>query len=149
MDDIVMEQTYPYSPEQVWEALTDPGALAEWLMPGDFRAVVGHKVEFRCAPHGEFDGVVQVQVLHADRPRKLSYSWKAGDIRTPTVVTYLLTPLPNGHTRLRLEHTGFTADNGRFMHPLLKGGWVDKIRRDLPRVLERMGGKGIGPSSAV
>ncbi len=145
MDDIVMEQSYPYTPEQVWEALTDPAALAEWLMPGDFKAVVGHRTELRCAPHAAFDGVVLLEVLRVDRPRVLSYSWKAGDIRVPTIVTYTLTRLPNGHTRLRLEHAGFTADNGRTMHPLLKAGWVGKLRKDLPGVLERLGGKGKGP----
>ncbi len=117
-------------------------------MPGDFKAVVGHKVELRCAPHAAFDGVVLLEVLHVDRPRKLSYSWKAGDIRIPTVVTYTLTRLPNGHTRLRLEHAGFTADNGRTMHPLLKSGWVGKLRKDLPAALERLGGKDPEPVSA-
>ncbi len=36
MDDIINEQIYPYSPEQVWEALTNPASLAEWLMPAAY-----------------------------------------------------------------------------------------------------------------
>lgn len=43
MDHVVIERTYSYSVELLWEALTDPESLAEWLMPGDFRPVVGHK----------------------------------------------------------------------------------------------------------
>ena len=68
MDRIVLEQTYAYAIEHVWEALTDPAALAEWLMPGEFKAVVGHKLTFRCDPRPEFDGTVEVEILVADRP---------------------------------------------------------------------------------
>ena len=141
MEDIILEEVYPYSVEQVWEALTDPAALAEWLMPGDFKPVVGHRLEFRCTPHGDFDGVIEVEVLHVDKPRKLSYSWKGGDIKIPTVVTYTLTPLSNGGTKLCLEHTGFTGENGRSMHPLLKQGWPGKLKTDLARVLSGIGSR--------
>ena len=44
--------------EQVWRALTDPDLLARWLMPNDFKPVVGHQFTFRTEPvpqHG-FDG---------------------------------------------------------------------------------------------
>ena len=135
MDDIVLEHVYPYTVEQVWEALTDPTALAEWLMPGDFKPVVGHRVRFRCEPRDEFDGIVDVEVLEADRPRRLSYSWKTCDMRTPTTVTYILSALPGGQTRLRLEHTGFAGDNGLRTHPLFKQGWGHKLEALLPRAL--------------
>jgi uncharacterized protein YndB with AHSA1/START domain len=135
MDDIVLEHVYPYSLEQVWEALTEPAALADWLMPGDFKPVVGHRVCFHCDPRAEFDGVVDVEVLEADRPRRLSYTWKTGDMRRPTTVTYTLTALPGGQTKLRLEHTGFAADNGPTTHPLFKQGWGHKLGDLLPRAL--------------
>jgi uncharacterized protein YndB with AHSA1/START domain len=135
MDDIVIEETYPHSIEQVWEALTNPAALADWLMPGDFKAIVGHKVQFRCQSHADFDGVVDVVVLEADKPRKLSYSWKTSDMHTPTTVTYTLTALPGGKTKLRMAHTGFGKDNGTITHPLFKGGWVKKLKEQLPQAI--------------
>src|ERR1700675_3024487 len=98
MDPIVIEQTYPYSIEHVWEALTDPAALADWLMPGDFKPVVGHKVRFHCDPRAEFDGNVDVEVLEVDKPRRLSYSWKTSNMKKPTIVTYSLTPVKDGST---------------------------------------------------
>jgi uncharacterized protein YndB with AHSA1/START domain len=140
MDDIVVEQTYPYTLEQVWEALTEPAALADWLMPGDFKAVVGHRVRFHCEARGAFDGVVDVEVLEVAKPRRLSYSWKTSDMRTPTRVTYTLVAAPGGGTRLRLEHTGFAGDNGKLIHPLFKDGWGHKLRELLPQVLERRTG---------
>ena len=87
MDDIIIGQTYPYPIEYVWEALTDPAALSEWLMPGDFKPIVGHTLQFHCDPRPEFDGTVHVEILEVDKPRRLSYSWKTGDIKKPTVVT--------------------------------------------------------------
>lgn len=74
MDDIIIEQTYPFPIEQVWEALTDPAALADWLMPEDFKLVIGHQLQFRCEPHPEFDGTIDVEILEVDNPRRLSYS---------------------------------------------------------------------------
>ena len=138
MDDIIIEQTYPYPIESVWEALTDPAALADWLMPGDFKPIVGHTLHFHCDPRPEFDGTVNVEILEVEKPRRLSYSWKTGDIKKPTVVTFILTPTCDGHTRLRLEHKGFDGDNGLQMHPLLKNGWGHKLSALLEPVIARM-----------
>ena len=141
MDDIVVEQSYSYSLEQVWEALTDPAALAEWLMPGEFKPIVGHKVRLHCEPRAEFDGSVEVEVLKVEKPRLLSYSWKTSDMHTPTTVTYTLNPLPGGGTRLRLVHAGFAGDNGRLTHSLFKDGWGHKLAIDLPDVLSEPPGR--------
>jgi len=135
MDNIVLEQTYPYAIEHVWTALTEPDALAEWLMPGEFKAVVGHKVTFRCDPQPEFDGTVEVEVLEVDRPRRLSYSWKTSNMNKPTTVTFILAPTRDGGTRLRLEHAGFEGDSGRTMLPLFKGGWGHKLSVQLKPVI--------------
>jgi uncharacterized protein YndB with AHSA1/START domain len=137
MDDIVVEHTYAYSIEQVWESLTDPAAVADWLMPGDFRAVVGHRVRLHCEPVGAFDGWVDLEVLEVTRPRRLSYSWRTGDMQAPTIVTYTLTALPDGRTRLRLEHTGFTGENGRATYPWFKQGWGRKLGEQLPRTVAK------------
>ena len=142
MDDIIIEQTYPYPIEHVWEALTDPKALADWLMPGDFAAVVGHRFQFRTKPRPEFDGVVHCEVLEVEKPRRLSYSWKTGDMHKPTIVTFILTLTPDGGTRLRLEHKGFEGDNGLRMHPLLKQGWKKKLDTFLPAVIDCFTEKG-------
>jgi len=126
MDPIVLEHDYPYTPDQVWEALTDPALMADWLMPGDFKAVVGHRVTFHCDPQPGFDGTVEVEVLEADKPVRLAYSWKTTGMTRPTTVRYLLTRTATG-TRLRLEHTGFDGEVGRVMRSLLGNGWKHKL----------------------
>jgi len=43
--DIAIEETLPFPIEEVREALTDPAAPAEWVMPvDDFAPVVGQKL---------------------------------------------------------------------------------------------------------
>jgi uncharacterized protein YndB with AHSA1/START domain len=44
------ERFYPHSPEDVWAAITDAHALAEWLEPNDHQPIVGHKFQLRCDP---------------------------------------------------------------------------------------------------
>lgn len=50
MAELLFEVRYPHTPERVWRALTDPKALAAWLMPNDFAPVVGHRFTFRAPP---------------------------------------------------------------------------------------------------
>jgi uncharacterized protein YndB with AHSA1/START domain len=142
MDDIIIEQTYPYPIEQVWEALTDPAALADWLMPGDFKLVIGHKLQFRCEPHPEFDGTIDVEILEVDNPRRLSYSWKTNNMKDSSTVTFILTPSRDGSTHLRLEHKGLEGDSGKIMYPLFKGGWELKLGSQLGPAIARFAQKG-------
>ncbi len=142
MDDIILERSYAFPINAVWEALTDFTALADWLMPGDFKPVAGHKATFHCDPLPGFDGTVEVEVLEVDKPRCLSYSWKTHNMDKPTTVTFLLTPTPDGGTRLRLEHTGFEGDNGRIMYDIFKGGWGHKLESLLGPAISRLVMKG-------
>lgn len=147
MDDIVIEEIYPYTLDQVWESLTDAEALADWLMPNDFKPVVGHKTVFKCTPQPEFDGTVQVEVLVADKPHKLSYTWKTSDMTQPTIVTYTLASHKQG-TLLRMEHTGFTGDNGKRSRPSFKQGWPIKLKTELPETIAKRLKQNIDPKGA-
>lgn len=105
------EALLPYRPEDVWVALTDPRALAEWLMPNDFKPVKGHKFRFQVDPMlGCGNGITQCEVLEIDPPRRMVWSWKGPlKVVTPdskgTTVTWTLTPEGTG-TRLVLLHEG-------------------------------------------
>jgi uncharacterized protein YndB with AHSA1/START domain len=48
----------PQPREQVWRALTDRTALAEWMFPNDFEPGVGHHFTFQVPPNPKvgFDG---------------------------------------------------------------------------------------------
>jgi uncharacterized protein YndB with AHSA1/START domain len=132
--DLRFDIRYPYPPALVWEALTDPKAIREWLMENDFEARVGHRFRFRTKPAPGFDGIVHCEVLEVDPPRRLRYSWRGGPI--DTMVTFTLAPDGDG-TRLQLDHTGFRGAHALLVSFILGSGWKGGIlKRSLPRVLE-------------
>jgi uncharacterized protein YndB with AHSA1/START domain len=140
MKSIRKESVYPHPPERIWRALTDPEILATWLMPSDIRAEVGHRFQFRTKPAPGFDGIVHCEVLVADPPRRLVYTWAGGPARErPTRVEWTLTPVPEG-TRLTLEHSGFSGLGGFFLRTMLGRGWGHKLRepQHFLAVLERL-----------
>jgi uncharacterized protein YndB with AHSA1/START domain len=95
------------SREEVWRALTDRAALAEWMYPNDFEPRVGHRFTFRVPPNPKagFDGIVRCEVLECTPPSGLAYSWAGGPV-VDTQVSYRLEPDGDG-TRLIFEHSGF------------------------------------------
>ena len=107
---IRVDQFLAHPPARVWHALTDPDLLAAWLMPNDFRPVLGHQFTFRTHPRPDagVDGIVHCQVLDLDPERLLRISWRGG--RLDTTVTWTLIPEGRG-TRLFLEHDGFDPDD--------------------------------------
>jgi uncharacterized protein YndB with AHSA1/START domain len=134
--DLHLEATYPHPPALVWEAITDPVALAEWLMPNDFRAVVGHEFQFRTKPAPGFDGIVRCRVLTVDPPKELAYRWNGGGQQT--VVTFRLEATQNG-TKLVLEQTGFAGFKGLVTSFILGRGWKHKLLRvNLPKVIAKL-----------
>lgn len=106
---VVVERTWPFPPERVWRALTQPHLIEEWLMKNDFAPVVGHRFSLR----GDWGGVLDCEVLIVEPNRRLSYTWNhshpdaAYDLRS--VVTFTLTPSSDG-THLRVEQAGFRPD---------------------------------------
>lgn len=122
---VLLERNLPYPPEKIWRALTQPHLLEEWLMKTDFRPDVGAAFSFSA----EW-GAVRGQVLDAEPHRSLSYTW--GDDHLKSVVTWTLTETETG-THLRLEQTGFPADQPRYFMGA-KAGWprfLDKLEQVL------------------
>ena len=129
------EAIYPFSIDRVWVALTDPDAMSDWLMPNDFKPVVGHRFNFRTKPAPGFDGVVHCEVLEIDPPRHLAFSWKGGGI--DTVVRFTLSGHGDG-TRMVMEQEGFKGIRGFMVSRLLGGGWKRMIHERLPRATEQV-----------
>ena len=119
---------FNHKPEAVWEYLTKPELMAQWLMAGDIKPVVGHKFEMVSKPKPEMnhDGHNYCEVLEVVPFKKLVYSWKAGPepgkINVNTIVTWTLTPKGNG-TELQLLHEGFTDEN-KLLYEGMNAGWV-------------------------
>src|SRR5205814_4431304 len=105
---IQREILIPQPREQVWRALTDSAALAEWMFPNDFEPRVGHHFTFRVPPNPKFnfDGIiVHCEVIECDPPSGLVFSWSAGGL-VDTRVSFRLEPDGDG-TRVLFEHSGF------------------------------------------
>ena len=136
--EIIMEQTYPHPPSQVWHALTDSDALAEWLMPNDFQARLGHKFQFRAKPMPGWRGFVECEVVEVDAPRRLTYTWLGdADWKAPTMVRWTLERVAEG-TRLRLEHTNLQDPWGRELHAMLSQGWKKMIEEKIVAVMQQL-----------
>ena len=103
---VVVEREFPFPPEKLWRALTQPHLIEEWLMKNDFNAAVGHRFTLR----GEWGGVLDCEVLAVEPHKTLSYTWNHAHAdaayNLKSVVTFTLTPTPNG-TQLRMEQSGF------------------------------------------
>ena len=104
---VVIERVFPYPPEKLWRALTEGSLVAQWLMKNDFEPVVGRKFQFRSDPVPNWDGVIDSEVLIVDPLKRLSYRWSS--LGLDSVVLFTLTPAEGG-THVRMEHSGFRAD---------------------------------------
>jgi len=140
-ESIVVDYTLNEPPTQVWRALTEPKLLAQWLMENDIQPIVGHKFNFRAKPMGDWDGIVYCEILEADEPNKLVYTWQGGSDknqnyghRLDTTVTWTLSPTSTGGTLLNLVHHGFQPDDYAFQ--IMGQGWRSMVTADkITRIL--------------
>jgi len=75
MRSIQIDRVYDFPRAMVWEAIADSDALADWLMPNEFRPVLGHEFTFRTKPAPGFDGIVHAKVLELSPPERLVIAW--------------------------------------------------------------------------
>jgi uncharacterized protein YndB with AHSA1/START domain len=111
---ILREVLIPQPREEVWLALTNRAALADWMYPNDFEPRVGHHFTFQIPPKPEvgFDGLaVRCEVLECEPPRHLAFSWSGGPL-VDTRVSFRLESNGDG-TRVLFEHSGFDVSQPR------------------------------------
>jgi uncharacterized protein YndB with AHSA1/START domain len=128
-----IKQTWHFhqSPEEVWEYLTQPELIEQWLMKTDFQPVAGCKFQFTFTPKNEsrYEGVVNCEVLEVKPFTKLSYSWNGSTNDKSrgfnSLVMWTLIPVENG-TELHLQHDGFTLLEDILTH---SNGWIVCVKR--------------------
>ena len=108
------------SPQIVWEHLTKPELIEQWLGKTDFKPVIGHKFSIL----GKQGSEINCEVLEVKPPTLLSYSWQKRSAKTnqpfDSKVIWALAPKENG-TELHLVHTGFTTLEDHAEH---NNGWT-------------------------
>jgi uncharacterized protein YndB with AHSA1/START domain len=95
---LLIRRSYDATPEDVWDALTDPDRLCRWFLPitGDLR--VGGRYHLEGNASGE--------IVHCEKPREIGLTWDFGggssDVRlrlTPegerTVLELAHSPVPS------------------------------------------------------
>lgn len=134
--DIVIDRTYPHPRPVVWNALTDPGALGEWLMATDFVAELNRDFVMSCRnPNGTIDHY-QCRVLEIDPPNRMLWSWLHQGRSEESTVEFTLEDVPGG-TRLTVRQSG---DLDPDTIEAFKGGWPGKL--DQLRSILRAGSDG-------
>lgn len=122
-----LEEFYAKPIEAVWRALTDPEALAVWLMPCDFLPKVGHRFTIRGTATDNWRGFTKCKVLAIEQPRLMEWHWESTDISEPTRVAFELRSVEGG-TVLTLRHTGMTTQKDI---ACVSQGW--------PQILDQLG----------
>jgi uncharacterized protein YndB with AHSA1/START domain len=94
LNTLLIRRTYDATPEDVWDALTDPERLVRWFLPitGDLR--VGGRYHLEGNASGE--------IVHCDEPREIGVTWEFGGGTSD--VRLRLTPAGDV-TLLKLEHS--------------------------------------------
>jgi uncharacterized protein YndB with AHSA1/START domain len=138
--EITFEVDLPHQAPAVWTALTSAKLIERWLMPNDFAPIVGHKFQFRRAPMGDWNGVVDCEVLEVEVDRRLVCSWKGGFGTVgelDTRVIWTLTPIESG-TRLTMVHSGFRLPRNEIAFAAMAPGW-GRIKDRIAQILSDEG----------
>ncbi len=110
--------------EEVWEALSREEKLSEWFMKASFKAEEGFKFEFTEPSGKKFTG----EILTAQNPINLAYSWNDSNLDYTTYVWWKLATKRNG-TLLELEHSGFKGFNDYFGGFRYSFKWNKQIKK--------------------
>lgn len=134
MREIKVSREFDYSVEVLWEAITDPKAIEQWLMPNDFQAQLGHQFTMKTEPRPGFDGIVACRVIAIDPPEHMQWEWSGGG--QDTTVTFMCEAITARRCRLTIIHSGFKGIRGIMISSILKLGWHSILKQKFPVVLK-------------
>jgi uncharacterized protein YndB with AHSA1/START domain len=132
---IVIVRVVSASPEEVFDAWTDPESLAIWMCPG---SVQGSVVDVDARVGGRFRIVMKGtdcdhehtgEYLALERPHKLVFTWISTETRgRATTVSVTIRAQGAGRSELTLIHEGLPDETA-----------VDKHRHGWGDILEKLG----------
>lgn len=128
-----IKQTWQFNQpiREVWDYLTKPELIEQWLMKSNFEPVVGHKFRFtfEAKPGSIYEGIVNCEVLLVKPYTDLSYSWNGrtadGTRSFHSTVAWTLSPKGNG-TELQLVHNGLEILEDILNHT---NGWNSCVKK--------------------
>lgn len=134
MKEVVIEETFEASIENVWSALIDVEQMKKWYFDlPEFKAEVGFEFKFvgqgvKGESYVHLCSVTEV-ILH----KKLQYSWEYENQEGYSLVTFELSE-QEGKTHLKLIHSGldtFPQGHPDFKFENFKAGWTELITKYL------------------
>ena len=129
MTTVTMRRMFGVEPSALWNAFTDPGAVAAWFWPERFETAVeldvhtGGRWRVSSEPQGM---AASGEYLAVEEERRLTFGWRWDGESEETVVAVTLTPAASGGTELEVEHTGFADSESALEH---EAGWNDCLDR--------------------
>ena len=136
---IIVEESFPSSLKNVWDAITDPSQMRKWFFPmiEDFKAETGFKTEFSLENEGRtFSHIWEVTEVV---PKQLiKYKWNYHEY---TGDSYVVFELKQENEKVRLIVTSVIIENFPQDIPEFKrqsgiDGWNYLIKQSLKNYLE-------------
>ena len=141
MKKIELNLVVPYPLEMVWQAITKPELMSQWLMETDIKPQVGHEFKFTGKPNKMWRGWVDCKVTKVEPPTMIQFTWQNSDKYTPTTITYTLSKQADG-THIHAVNDGFDRSygmfDGLFFRTMIKMGMKVEFTKKLPAVLAKM-----------
>ena len=132
-DAVRIDRRLPATPEEVFDAWTDPAMMRQFMAPGNVQRT---RVKADVRVGGEFEIVMEQpdketdhhgKYIEIDRPRKLAFTWRSVHTgNRDTLVTLYFTP-EGEDTRILLVHEQLPDEKAKQGHT---GGWsgiLDKL----------------------
>jgi uncharacterized protein YndB with AHSA1/START domain len=139
-----LERAFSATPEEVFDAWTNPEVLARWCAPGPTSTSPGCDVDLRVGGryvlrmHDGESGEVHVvggEYREIERPRRLVYTWcwQGANARRPGHVSLVTVEFVarGGSTAVVLEHTGLPSEESGASHT---AGWRATLEKLAVRV---------------
>lgn len=124
---LIIERTFPVTPEKIWKAITDKESMKKWYFDlQEFKPEPGFEFRFWGGPTENRQYLHICTITEVIQGKKLSYSWKYEGYEGITVVNFELFEERN-QTRLKLTHEGldsFPANYPDFARENFAEGWT-------------------------
>jgi len=135
----VIERTFHAPVSKVWNAITDPDQMKQWLFDmRNFKPEAGTEFSFVGTDHDCRDWIHLCKVTEVVPQQKLAYTWRYEGIEGDSLVTWEL--FEEGDlTRLKLTHSGLETfpPLKSFARENFAEGWTQLIGSLLPQYLEK------------
>ena len=131
---IIVEQNFPVSASNIWDALTIPKRMKDWYFDlPEFKPEVGCEFSFWGGPAKDRQYKHLCKITEVIPKKKIAYSWQYDGYPGMTIVSFELSENDNS-TQVKLTHNGlesFPKDVTDFARENFVEGWTWIIKTSL------------------